>query len=87
MDCVPCFDDTIASLTLGSSCIMEFTKVKSRIKTPLFLARRSLVVMSGEARYDWRHAIPARKSDRHMGLIVSRGRRVSLTFRNEKVKE
>jgi alkylated DNA repair dioxygenase AlkB len=85
VDCVPCFDDTIASLTLGSSCVMEFTKVKTREKASLFLARRSLVVLSGEARYDWRHAIPARKSDSHEGRAVARGRRLSLTFRNVRV--
>jgi alkylated DNA repair dioxygenase AlkB len=82
VDCVPCFADTIASLTLGSGCLMEFTKVKTREKVPLFLERRSLVVLSGEARYDWRHAIPARKSDPREGLVVPRGRRLSLTFRN-----
>jgi alkylated DNA repair dioxygenase AlkB len=61
---------------------MEFTHVKTRQKTPLFLARRSLVVLSGEARYDWRHAIPGRKSDTQEGRMVPRGRRLSLTFRN-----
>jgi alkylated DNA repair dioxygenase AlkB len=40
VDCVPCFADTIASLTLGSSCLMEFTKVKTREKAPLFLVVR-----------------------------------------------
>jgi alkylated DNA repair dioxygenase AlkB len=82
VDCVPCFADTIASLTLGSSCVMEFTQVKSRARTELFLARHSLVVLAGEARYEWRHAIAPRKSDTHMGQTVQRGRRLSLTFRN-----
>ncbi len=82
VDCVPCFADTIASLTLGSSCVLEFTKVKTREKVPVFLQRRSLVVLSGEARYEWRHAIPPRKSDPHEGHMVPRGRRLSLTFRN-----
>lgn len=82
VDCVPCFDHTIASLTLGSGCLLELTKVKSREKRGLFLERRSLLVLSGEARYDWRHAIPARKSDEVDGHILPRGRRLSLTFRN-----
>jgi hypothetical protein len=38
---VPCFANTIASLTLSSSCLMEFTKVKTREKVPLFLPRRA----------------------------------------------
>ena len=87
VDCVPCFDDTIASLTLGSSCIMEFTQVKTRAKVPLFLPRRSLVVLSGEARYGWRHSIPGRKSDPHEGRVIARGRRLSLTFRNVLVEK
>ena len=34
--------------------------------------------MTGESRYHWQHRIQARKSDHG----VTRGRRVSLTFRN-----
>jgi alkylated DNA repair dioxygenase AlkB len=87
VDCVPCFADTICSLTLGSSCLMEFTRVKAREKTELFLARRSLVVLSAEARYDWRHAIAARKTDSHKGQTIPRTRRLSLTFRNVLLKQ
>ncbi|GAQ85696.1 hypothetical protein KFL_002490140 [Klebsormidium nitens] len=48
----------------------------------LFLAPRSLLVLTGEARYAWQHYIPHRKSDLVRGEIVLRGRRrVSLTFR------
>jgi alkylated DNA repair dioxygenase AlkB len=87
VDCVPCFADTIASLTLGSTCVLEFTNVATREKVPLFLARRSLVVLTGAARYDWRHAIPGRKSDEHEGRSVPRARRLSLTFRNVLVEK
>jgi alkylated DNA repair dioxygenase AlkB len=87
VDCVPCFADTIASLTVGSSCILEFTNVKTRAKRPLFLAPRSLVAFSGEARYEWRHGIAARKSDTHEGRVIPRGRRVSFTFRNVLVEK
>jgi alkylated DNA repair dioxygenase AlkB len=81
VDCEPCFGDTILSLSLGSGCIMEFTHLESKRKTPLYLESRSLLVMSGEARYDWQHGIPARKSDKHDGYLIPRKRRVSLTFR------
>jgi hypothetical protein len=37
-----------------------------------------LLVLAGDARYRWRHAIPARRSDPDRG---PRGRRLSLTFR------
>jgi alkylated DNA repair dioxygenase AlkB len=82
IDCVPCFADTIASLSLGSPCIMEFSNLKAGEKKSITLEERSLIVLSGPARYEWQHAIPARKSDIINGIKTERRRRVSLTFRN-----
>lgn len=82
IDCVPCFADMIASLSLGSSCIMDFTNPKTSEKRSIVLEDCSLIVLSGPARYDWQHAIPARKSDIINGIKTERTRRVSLTFRN-----
>lgn len=82
IDCVPCFDDTIASLSLGSSCVMEFTNIRTQERQDLLLEERSLIVLSGQARYDWTHAIPGRKSDMINGQKIYRLRRASLTFRN-----
>ena len=79
VDCVPCFDHTIASISLGSSCVMEMSNGKETV--PLLLEPRSIVIMKDEARYRWTHAVPARKSDRYGGRTIPRGRRVSLTFR------
>ena len=46
------------------------------------LKRRSVAVLTGPARYEWTHAIPARKSDGGRGAGKRlRGTRVSLTFR------
>ncbi len=81
IDCVPCFTDTIASLSLGSPCIMEFTNIETQQKIPVLLEPHSLVVLTGDARYRWQHAIPHRKTDRHHGAIFPRSRRLSLTFR------
>jgi len=81
IDCVPCFGDTVASLSLGSSCTMEFSHSGTGDKKELLLERGSLVVLSGPARYEWQHAIPARKSDVVDGVKIERKRRVSLTFR------
>ena len=39
-----------------------------------------LLILSREARYDWTHEIPARKSDVIDGVRRARARRVSLTF-------
>jgi alkylated DNA repair dioxygenase AlkB len=76
-----CFEATIASISLGSACIMDFTKPGSGEKHLLLLEPRSLLVMSGPARYDWRHAIAGRKKDRVAEQWVARGRRISLTYR------
>lgn len=82
IDCEPCFKDTIVSLSLGSGCIMDFTnKFDKTQKIPVWLAPKSLVVLSGKARYEWLHGIPARKSDKRDGHKYERQRRVSLTFR------
>lgn len=82
IDCVPCFADTIASLSLGSPCIMEFSNPKTGEKKSIVLEDRSLIVLSGPARYEWQHAIPTRKSDIINGVKTERTRRVSLTFRS-----
>ena len=64
IDCEPCFQDTIISLSLGSGCVMNFINKSDKTKKiPVWLAPRSLVVLSGEARYGWLHGIPARKWD------------------------
>lgn len=81
IDCVTCFGDTIASLSLGSSCVMEFTHCRTKAKAEIILSPGSLLVMKGAARYAWTHSIAARKRDKYQGREFLRTRRVSLTFR------
>lgn len=81
IDCQPCFTDTIISVSLGSPCVMDFTHKQTRQVIPVLLEPRSLVILQAEARYDWLHGIPARKTDRYQGRTIQRQRRVSLTFR------
>jgi alkylated DNA repair dioxygenase AlkB len=76
----PIFTDTVISISLGSSCMMEFTHETGRSERQ-FLEPMSALVISGEARQEWKHAIPARKSDEWRGREWPRSRRVSLTFR------
>ncbi|MGI9323501.1 MAG: alpha-ketoglutarate-dependent dioxygenase AlkB, partial [Pseudomonadales bacterium] len=97
-DCKPCFGDTIITISLGSGCVMEFTKEvgessgnrkkpsMSKNKTPVWLLPRSLVAMTGDARWDWCHGIPQRKSDQWGGKRYKRSRRVSLTFRKVRLE-
>lgn len=81
IDCIPCFGDTIASISIGSPCVMEFTHSGSNKKAIQLLEPRSLIVLEGDARYKWQHSIPQRKADSWNGQKFTRGRRISLTFR------
>ncbi len=77
IDCIPCFDDHIASVSLGSRTKMVFTNKERTKRIDLDLYPRDLLVFSGESRYEWLHAIARTTHDAGM----PRGRRVSLTFR------
>jgi len=81
VDCVPCFGPVVCSVTLGSQCVMELSRVDGGEAEPLLLERGSLLVLAEDARYEWRHGIPGRKTDTVGGQVLARGRRVSLTFR------
>ena len=82
IDCEPCFNDTIISLSLNSSCIMQFTnKFNVQKVIPVLLEPCSLVVLKKDARYNWMHGIKAVKSDNYYGEKIIRRRRISLTFR------
>lgn len=81
IDCVPCFGETIASISVYTPCVMEFTHIETGEKFSQLLEPRSLLAFSGEARYKWQHAIPQRKTDIVDGQKIIRGRRISLTFR------
>ena len=62
VDCVPCFGDTIASVSLLSPCAMKFRHLGTGRTSQLILVPESALIMSGQARLDWTHEIPARKS-------------------------
>ena len=72
IDCIPCFGNIICSLSLLSPCEMVFTK--NADKRSLILEPLSLLILQNEARYEWQHKIPARKSN-------VKSRRISVTFR------
>lgn len=81
VDRVPSFGPVVASVSLLSSCVMDFTHPDGKTRVPVTLAPGALCVMSGPARSVWRHAIPARKTDPGLNGRVPRARRVSVTFR------
>ena len=76
------FGDTVVSLSLLSEYPMDFVRPSGPPEWKQqchshYLPVNSLMVMKGEARYDWKHGIAKRVKDR--GVI--RSRRVSVTFR------
>ncbi|XP_025204268.1 alkylated DNA repair protein alkB homolog 8-like [Melanaphis sacchari] len=77
------FDEYILSLSLNSDVTMEFRNGLKR--SGIFLKAKSLLIMSGESRYEWTHGITPRKIDMINtvdGLdVVYRGTRFSVTFR------
>jgi alkylated DNA repair dioxygenase AlkB len=75
IDCVPCFEDGIASLTLGCAGIMTFTNGKENHH--ILLERRSIVLMTNDARYKWTHSILPSKNR----IFTNQNPRISLTFR------
>ncbi|KAJ7147352.1 hypothetical protein C8R46DRAFT_1180236 [Mycena filopes] len=83
------FGDGIVGISLGSSCAMDFARVDEAggdvRPTKLFLPERTMIVLSGDARYAWTHGIEKRVNDLVADAdgfrIVERGVRLSITFR------
>lgn len=81
IDCEPCFGGTVISISLGSSCVMDFINVQTKQKIQVMLESGSLVVLTGEARHKWTHGIAQRKTDNFNGIKTNRQLRISMTFR------
>jgi hypothetical protein len=84
------FTDIIVSLSLGpGSVVMDFAPTSTtkqrfgeaarEIHVPL--PPRSLLALTGAARYGYTHGITARRTDRINGVLTPRSQRTSLTFR------
>lgn len=77
------FGNTIASITLGSECVMTFTRNDQKIEK--LLPRRSMLVLKDEARYEWKHSISpnVKYTYENINYVKPKDyRRVSITFRN-----
>ena len=81
IDTPSAFGDGLMSLSLNSGIVMEFRHTTSEQKKLVYLPARSLLVMTGPARYEWEHHIVTRRTDTHNGIVKPRGLRVSLTLR------
>lgn len=81
VDCTTCFTDIIMSLSLASGCELEFKHTKTKETKAIYIQRKTLIIMQGEARYNWMHLIRNRKTDLYNGTKLFREKRLSLTFR------
>lgn len=79
----PVFGPIIVSISLLAPTVMIFSRGENRILVDL--PPRSALIMSGEARSEWRHEIPSRVTLTHAdGSTESKPanyRRISLTYR------
>ncbi|XP_068664043.1 alkylated DNA repair protein ALKBH8 homolog isoform X2 [Aristolochia californica] len=92
------FDDGIAIVSLESACVMHFTQVGrgdcvddnvkqdkeicSILKVPVLLSPGTLVLMSGEARYIWKHEINRMQGCQVWeGVELEQKKRTSVTLR------
>ncbi|KAG0227850.1 hypothetical protein BGW41_003665 [Actinomortierella wolfii] len=84
VDAPKLFGKTISALSLLSPCIMTFQHTKDpTIIHHILLPRRSLVVMNGSSRYDYKHSISKNLVEYAPdGMEIVRSRRVSITYRD-----
>jgi len=75
------FDDNIFIISLLSDCIIKLEHQKTKEQLEVFIKRNSLLCLTKESRYDWRHTIPSTKSFVFKGEKFMRARRLSLTCR------
>jgi alkylated DNA repair dioxygenase AlkB len=80
-DSIACFGDTIITLSLGSSYVMNLMHLETGEMREVLLSQGSLLVLKQEARYGWLHSVLPRYKDIYQGREVVRSRRISLTFR------
>lgn len=78
VDCVSCFADGIAMISLLESWEMVFKESSTKRKLSKVLEKQSVAVITGDARYRWSHEIPTRKFEPSK---IQRDRRISITFR------
>ncbi|CAO3667200.1 unnamed protein product [Rhizopus stolonifer] len=81
VDAPALFGPCILSLSLLSDCIMKFTR-EDEDDVDIVLPRRSLVILSGDVRYKYKHSISKDLIESTPdGSTIHREKRVSLTFR------
>ena len=84
------FAEHVATISLLETWGMVFRRRGSKEKVEKPLERRSVAVLTGDARYKWTHEIPNRANEPRMEQgkrrRVERTRRISLTFRTVRLE-
>jgi len=78
------FGDQVINISLGNDIVIDFYSPASEgeQKKSILLPKRSMLLVEGKARFDWKHGIAYRKSDKlENGLVLKRNKRISITFR------
>lgn len=76
------FGPVVAGFSIGADTIMTFERSTERFD--VLLSRGALMVMEGQARYEWKHGIDKRVTYEHEGNVIKKPqdyRRISLTYR------
>lgn len=77
------YEDGILVANLQGTCTMEFSK--GYVNIPIFLDVGDVLLITGQARWEWCHGIAARLTDHDGSREIVRTPRISLTLR--KLKE
>jgi alkylated DNA repair dioxygenase AlkB len=84
IDDVNFWGDWVVGVCIGSGATMEMTGPNNE-KESIFLFPRSVYLLESDARFRWKHEIPARNADNVGGVMIPRGVRYALTYREIKV--
>jgi alkylated DNA repair dioxygenase AlkB len=76
------FGDTICSLSLLSDCCMDFITLQGTDAQTILFPRRSLLILQGPSRFDYKHSISKNEIDFYKDIPVPRLKRISITMRN-----
>ena len=82
------FGDGIIGVSLGTGCVMDFKEVEGDSQWSIWLPPLSIIVLEGDARYQWTHGIERIRKDWVFkdgssieGEWIERGVRTSITLR------
>ncbi len=80
-DSMHCFDEYIICVSLLSEAVMNFKNIETNEIRQILLKPKSLLILSGDARYKWQRGIIQKDVHIYNGKKINRNNRMSLTFR------